>query len=307
MTHSAVVFPGQGSQSVGMLAEMHAASERIAQTFAEASDAIGRDLWQLASAGPGDELNQTRWTQPVMLAADIALWREYRARGGELPLAMAGHSLGEYAALVAAGALEFTDAVRVVHARGELMQQAVAEGEGAMAAILGLDDEVVERICGDTEGSVVAANYNSPGQVVIAGSRISVERAVERCRQAGARRAMLLPVSVPAHSPLMEPAAAGLAAALAEVPIRAPQCPVLHNRDLKPHSEPEEIRQALVEQLTYPVPWTETVRELRGRGATRFLECGPARVLAGLGRRIDRDAEWIALESPDGMQQAVAA
>lgn len=226
-----------------------------------------------------------------------------------MPMAMAGHSLGEYAALVAAESIALTDAVAVVHERGRLMQEAVGEGEGAMAAILGLDDEQVEQICADlacSEKTVVAANYNSPGQLVIAGSRAGVESAVDACKKAGAKRAMLLPVSVPAHSPLMAPAAEGLQRALAVVEIRPPACPVLHNFDLRMREAPASIRSALIEQLTHPVPWTGTIRELVARGATRFLEFGPGRVLSGLGRRIDRDVEWLALETPRGVEQALS-
>lgn len=308
MTETAAIFPGQGSQRIGMLADLAAESEPVKATFDEASGAIGRDLWTLVVEGPAEELNQTRWTQPAMLAADIAVWRVYRSRGGVMPKALAGHSLGEYAALVAAESLDLTDAVAVVHERGRLMQDAVAEGEGAMAAILGLDDEVVEQICADrvcSNKTVVAANYNSPGQLVIAGSREGVESAVNECNKAGAKRAMLLPVSVPAHSPLMRPAAEGLARALRMIEIKPPVCAVLHNFDLQPRDEPEEIRRALIEQLTHPVPWTGTIRQLIVRGTTRFLECGPGRVLSGLGKRIDRQAEWLALETPRGIENAL--
>ena len=310
MTDTAAIFPGQGSQSIGMLADLAASNELVRATFDEASRAIGRDLWALASDGPAEELNQTRWTQPAMLAADVAVWRVYTSRGAQMPVAMAGHSLGEYAALVAAESMALVDATAVVHERGRLMQEAVGEGEGAMAAILGLDDELVEQICADlgrSEKTVVAANYNSPGQLVIAGSRSGVESAVDKCKQAGAKRAMLLPVSVPAHSPLMAPAAEGLQRALEMIAIKPPACPVLHNFDLQPRETPESIRSALIEQLTHPVPWTGTIRELIARGATRFLECGPGRVLSGLGKRIDRDAAWLALETPDGIDKALQA
>lgn len=291
-----------------MLADLAASSDLVRATFDQASRAIGRDLWSLVGEGPAEELNQTRWTQPAMLAADIAVWRVYLSRGGQAPMAMAGHSLGEYAALVAADSIALPDAVAVVHERGRLMQEAVGEGEGAMAAILGLDDEQVEKICADmarSEKTVVAANYNSPGQLVIAGSRAGVGEAVDECKKAGAKRAMLLPVSVPAHSPLMASAAEGLQRALGTIEIKAPACAVLHNFDLQPREAPESIRRALVEQLTHPVPWTGTIRELIARGTTRFLECGPGRVLSGLGKRIERDVEWLALETPDGIGQAL--
>lgn len=301
--NAAAIFPGQGSQAVGMLAELAARHAIVKATFDEASEALGHDLWSLVAEGPVERLNQTRWTQAAMLAADTAVWRLYRALGGKSPKALAGHSLGEYAALVAAEAMTFADAVRVVHRRGSLMQDAVAEGEGAMAAILGLDDAEVERICSAHPGAV-AANYNSPGQLVIAGSRAAVEAAAADCRTAGARRALLLPVSVPAHSPLMATAEAGLREALDSIELSPPRIEVLHNADLKSHSDPESIRTALVRQLTRPVPWTRTIRALRQQGVERYFECGPGRVLSGLGKRIDGDAEWIALESPQGLATA---
>ncbi len=306
MNNTAIIFPGQGSQSMGMLAALADSRAIVRETFAEASDALGSDLWQLASEGPAERLDQTRWTQPAVLTADVAVWRAYREAGGALPGAMAGHSLGEYAALVAAGGMRLADAVAVVHERGRLMQNAVAEGVGAMAAILGLDDERVAEICRAEAGDavVVPANYNAPGQVVIAGERPAVERAADACREAGARRAMLLAVSVPAHSPLMQPAEEGLRAALQGVEITAPECPVLHNVGIEARSDAASIREALVLQLTHPVPWTGTIRELGARGAARFLECGPGRVLCGLGRRIERDAEWLGLESPEVLDQA---
>ena len=309
MTETAAIFPGQGSQTVGMLGELADETDLVRATFEEASRAIGRDLWQLVVDGPAEELDQTRWTQPAMLAGDIAVWRVYRERGGELPLAMAGHSLGEYAALVAAESMALGDATAVVHERGRLMQEAVAEGEGAMAAILGLEDEQVEKLCADSDPDepVVAANYNSPAQLVIAGSRAGVERVVEQCKQAGARRAMLLPISVPAHSPLMASAASGLEQALKSISIGPPSRPVLHNVDLAPREDGDSIRRVLVDQLTHPVPWTGTIRELVGRGATTFLECGPGRVLSGLGKRIHREARWLALDSGRGIEQALEA
>lgn len=302
--NAAAIFPGQGSQAVGMLADLAARHACVRATFDEASCALGDDLWLLVSQGPAERLDQTRWTQPAMLAADIAVWRAYRAAGGSMPCAMAGHSLGEYAALVAAGAIDFDDAVRVVHRRGELMQAAVAEGEGAMAAILGLDDAEVERIC-EAHAGAFAANYNAPGQLVIAGTRAAVEAAVADCKTAGARRVLMLAVSVPAHSPLMAAAEVGLRAALDSIEIRPPEIDVLHNADLEAHRDAASIRTALVQQLTRPVPWTRTILALRQRGVQRFLECGPGRVLSGLGKRIDGDVEWLPLESPESMAAAV--
>ncbi len=299
MAKTAFLFPGQGSQSVGMLSGLDGYDNEIRATFDEAGEALGRDLGTLVQEGPEAELNCTEWTQPAMLAGDIALWRIHRRLGGTAPNAMAGHSLGEYAALVAAGSIDFSDAVRIVHHRGTLMQAAVAEGEGSMAAILGLDDADVERICGDistADSVVVAANYNAPGQIVIAGHAGAVDRAVEACSEAGARRAMKLPVSVPSHTPLMRSATDGLADALADIIVRAPACPVLHNLDRKPREAPDAIRRALVDQLTHPVHWTGTIRSLVDDGFGRFAECGPGRVLCGLGKRIERSADWIALE-----------
>ncbi len=308
MTSFALLFPGQGSQSVGMLAGLADARPEISQTFAEASAALGRDLWALVCEGPAEELNRTELTQPVMLTSGVAIWRVWLALGGPQPSVLAGHSLGEYSALVAAGAIDFADAVRVVARRGELMQAAVPAGEGAMAAILGLDDELVEAICREAEeGEVVAAaNYNSPGQLVIAGHATAVERAIHRCRDAGAKRALVLPVSVPAHSELMRAAGDGLAATLASIELRPPSIPVLHNVDLEPRFEPEQIRAALVAQLWSPVRWTETVRRLAGQGLTRMAECGPGRVLAGLGRRIERGVSWAALDQLDSIETTLS-
>jgi len=310
MGNTAILFPGQGSQSVGMLTGMQEFDAIIRATFDEAGDALARDLGALVREGPERELDRTEWTQPAMLAGDIALWRIYRQQGAEAPLAMAGHSLGEYAALVAADALDFQDAIRIVHRRGRLMQGSVAEGEGGMAAILGLDDAEIERICAETTSSdstVVAANYNAPGQLVIAGARDAVTRAVEACKAAGARRAMVLSVSVPAHSPLMQPAAGPLADALARVEVRSPAWPVLHNVDRRPRQQPDEIRSALVDQLTRPVHWTGTIRSLIDDGVDRFVECGPGRVLSGLGKRIERGATWRPLDDLDTLRALNAA
>ena len=256
--------------------------------------------------GSEGEFENTDFSSNVgdLLAAADWLRTEHSA-----PKILIGHSLGEYAALVAAGSIDFTDAVAVVHERGRLMQAAVSEGDGAMAAILGLDDDRVAGICESVaEGDVVApANYNAPGQIVIAGQRAAVERAAEACKRDGAKRAMLLPVSVPAHSALMTPAVDGLTMALENIEVSVPEIPVLHNIDRSTRDEPDAIRGALVEQLTHPVPWTGTIRAMTDRGIGRFLECGPGRVLTGLGRRIERGAEWIALEAPDGIEQAVAS
>ena len=307
-----MIFPGQGSQSVGMLAELATTETEVAETFNEASDVLGRDCWQLVSEGPESELNRTEWTQPMMLAADIAVWRIYGRIGGAAPTAVAGHSLGEYAALVASGAMDFADALGIVHLRGRLMQQAVPAEVGAMAAVLGLEDGQVEQICtdvttgGNDSHTVVPANYNAPGQLVIAGHATAVEQAIVHCKEAGARRALRLPVSVPSHSPLMQPAVQPLLQALDKIEIRSPQRPLLHNFDVRSHQQADAIRRALAEQLTHPVRWTETMQLLIERGITRFYECGPGRVLCGLGKRIERSAEWQPLESLSALQDAAA-
>ncbi len=286
----AFVFPGQGSQSVGMLADLQPVNTIIHKTFAEASEVLGYDLWQLVQNGPEDELNDTRRTQPAMLTAGIALWRLWQARDGARPDYLAGHSLGEYTALVAADALTFASAVKLVEQRGEFMQLAVPAGSGAMAAILGLDDAQVTAVCEEAagDGHVAPANFNAPGQVVIAGDHDAVERAIEAAKGAGAKRAVALPVSVPSHCELMRPAAEQLATALASVDIQPPAIPVVHNADVSTHSDPAAIRTALVEQLYRPVRWVETVQILKDKGVQGVVECGPGKVLAGLGKRIDR-------------------
>ena len=292
----AFVFPGQGSQSVGMMAGWGERPE-VRATFEEASGALGEDLWRLVAEGPAEVLNQTVNTQPAMLAADVAAWRVWQAAGGAAPTLLAGHSLGEYAALVAAGALSFSDAIRLVRFRAEAMQAAVPEGVGAMAAILGLDDDTVRAVCaGAAAGEVVeAVNLNSPGQVVIAGNKAAVERAMALAKEKGAKRALPLPVSVPSHSSLMQPAADRLLAHLQSVTVSTPALPVLHNTDVQIHAEPEAIRIALAKQLHTPVRWVETVQALKAAGVERVIECGPGKVLAGLGKRIDDSLPAVAL------------
>ena len=302
----AFVFPGQGSQSVGM---MQGWSERAVAraTFAEASDALGQDLWALATAGPADLLNQTVNTQPAMLAADIAAWRVWLAAGGATPALLAGHSLGEYAALVAAGALGFSDAIKLVRFRAEAMQAAVPEGVGAMAAILGLDDDTVRAVCSEAAaGEVVeAVNLNSPGQVVIAGNKAAVERAMVLAKEKGAKRALPLPVSVPSHSSLMLPAAEKLLAHLQGVTIAVPTIAVLHNTDVQSHADADAIRAALAKQLHTPVRWVETVQALKAAGIKRVIECGPGKVLAGLSKRIDDSLPAVALVDEASLQVAL--
>ena len=305
----AFVFPGQGSQAVGMLAELGETQPVVRETFREASDALGYDLWQLAQQGPEAELNSTERTQPALLAAGVAVWRAFRSQSDFRPAFMAGHSLGEYTALVCAGALEFADAVKLVEFRGQAMQRAVPAGSGAMAAVIGLADDDVRAACEEAaEGEVVSAvNFNSPGQVVIAGNKAAVERAAERLKAKGAKRVLPLPVSVPSHCALMRPAAAAMAEQLAGVAVQAPSISVVHNVDVAIHPEPDAIRQALIEQLYSPVRWTETIRYLADRGVAGIVECGPGKVLAGLNRRIEKSMNVIAVQDAAGLADAVAA
>jgi [acyl-carrier-protein] S-malonyltransferase len=302
---TAFLFPGQGSQSVGMMTGLGSRPE-VSSTFDEASQALGQDLWKLVTDGPADALNQTINTQPAMLAAGIATYRAYLAAGGKAPALMAGHSLGEYSALVAAGALSLADAVRLVRFRAEAMQSAVPEGVGAMAAILGLDDELVRAVCSEAaQGEVLeAVNLNSPGQVVIAGNKAAVERGMALAREKGAKRALPLPVSVPSHSSLMKPAAAQLAAYLAQVTIAVPHIPVLHNADVADYAETEKIKDALARQLHSPVRWVETILALKSRGATRYVECGPGKVLAGLNKRIEGSLATLAITDEASLDAA---
>lgn len=305
----ALVFPGQGSQSIGMLAELAAVVPEVRATFDEASAALGADLWQLAQQGPEAQLNDTRWTQPVLLTAGVATFRAWCARGGATPAAMAGHSLGEYAALVCAGALTLTDSVQLVAERGRLMQEAVPAGTGAMAAILGLDDEAVRNACAAAaQGGVVeAVNFNAPGQVVIAGDTAAVERAIAACKEAGAKRAVALPVSVPSHCALMKPAARQLADRLLAMQISVPAIAVVNNVDVSVSATVDAIRDALVRQLYSPVRWVETVARLAGDGAQVIVECGPGKVLTGLNKRIAKDAECLCVQDPASLDAALAA
>lgn len=305
----AIVFPGQGSQSVGMLAELAATYPQVEMTFAEASAALGTDLWHLVSQGPKELLDRTDLTQPAMLTAGVAVWRSWQAAGGAQPAWVAGHSLGEFTALVCAGALEFADAVALVAQRGRFMQEAVPPGAGAMAAILGLADDQVAAACEEAaQGQVLApVNFNSPGQVVIAGEAVAVERGIAAAKARGAKRAVPLPVSVPSHCALMRPAAERLAVALAAVAIAAPSIPVLHNATVDTAQAPEAIRDRLVRQLYSPVRWVETVRCLGDAGVTRVIEAGPGKVLAGLTKRIDERLEGLAVFDPKGLAVALEA
>jgi len=303
----AMVFPGQGSQAVGML-RAYDGLPGVAQVREETAAVLGADLLQVIDEGPAEALALTRNTQPAMLAAGVAAWRAWCARGGPVPVVMAGHSLGEYTALVAAGALAYADALRLVRLRAEAMQAAVPEGTGAMAAIVGLADDAVRAACAEAaQGEVVeAVNYNAPGQVVIAGHRLAVARAIDACRARGARRVMPLPVSAPFHCTLMQPAAERLREALARTPVAAPRIPVLHNADVGEAADAAAVREALVRQAASPVRWVETVRQMRSRGATHLVECGPGKVLAGLARRIEPALAVLALADRASLEAALA-
>ena len=303
----AFVFPGQGSQSLAMMAA-YGAAESVRQTFAEASDALGQDLWAMVTEGPAELLNQTVNTQPVMLAAGVAAYRLWQAQGGAAPALMAGHSLGEYTALVCAGALGFADGIRLVRLRAEAMQSAVPEGVGAMAAVLGLDDAAVRAVCAEAaQGEVLeAVNFNSPGQVVIAGNKAAVDRGCALAKEKGAKRAVPLPVSVPSHCALMKPAADTLRAALAAIEIKSPEIPVLHNADVASHADPAAIRDALARQLYSPVRWVETIQAMAAQGVELIAECGPGKVLAGLNKRCADGFTGVALADAAAMADTLA-
>ena len=305
----AFVFPGQGSQSLGMLADHGAQQALIRDTFAEASDALGYDLWALTQEGPEQRLNETDKTQPAILTASVALWRQWLAEGGARPAFVAGHSLGEYSALVAAGALAFADAVKLVERRGQLMQQAVPAGQGGMAAILGLEDADVLAACAEAaQGEVVSAvNFNAPGQVVIAGAAAAVERAIEACKARGAKRAMPLPVSVPSHCALMRPAAEQFAEAVNALAWQAPQIALVQNVSAAVPADLEVLKRDLLAQLYSPVRWVESVQFLAAQGVAELVECGPGKVLAGLNKRCVKGVATHNLDTPDAFAAARAA
>lgn len=302
----AVVFPGQGSQSVGMLKEYAETWNQVEDTYQQASEVLGYDLWDIVCNGPEEKLNQTEITQPAMLAADVSVMRIMRELCMTTPYALAGHSLGEYAALVGANVFDYQDAIRLVAERGRLMQNAVPEGEGAIAAIIGLSDDPVLLACAaasaETGKPVEAVNFNSPGQIVIAGATEAVDDAIRLLKEEGAKRALKLPMSVPAHSSLMKPAADEMAKLLETVTVNKPDVQVIHNYDAKSHDDPDTIRQALVKQIYNPVRWTETIKIIK-EDADAIIECGPGRVLAGLTRRIDKEIKSFALDSPASMQK----
>jgi [acyl-carrier-protein] S-malonyltransferase len=304
----AFVFPGQGSQQLGMLSELAAAHPVIEQTFAEASEALGFDLWKMTQEGPEEALNSTENTQPALLTAGVALWRLWLEQGGAVPSVMAGHSLGEYTALVCADAMSLADGVRLVKLRGEYMQQAVPAGTGAMAAILGLDDDAIATACeAAAQGDVVSpVNYNCPGQVVIAGEKAAVERGIEACKAAGAKRAVPLPVSVPSHCALMKPAAEQLAQALAGVELQLPRIPVVQNVAASVAADLYSLRSNLVAQLYSPVLWTASVQKMAAEGVETLVECGPGKVLTGLNKKIDRALNGISISDAAGLEKALA-
>ena len=291
----ALVFPGQGSQALGMLNSFHAEFPVIATTFSEASDVLGYDLWKLTQEGPLEKLNLTEYTQPALLTASVAIWRIWLQKGGIQPALMSGHSLGEWSALVCSGVVAFADAVKLVQHRGRFMQQAVPEGQGSMAAILGLDDAAVKTACDDAmqepslQGSIVSpVNFNSPGQLVIAGNTSAVERAIVYCKKLGAKRAMLLPVSAPFHTELMRSASDKLASHLDSVTFNIPSIPIVHNVNARIELNPNKIKQLVIEQIYHPVLWVSCVKTLIDSGVTHIVECGPGKVLAALAKRIDR-------------------
>lgn len=298
-----VVFPGQGSQSIGMLAELAVEYPQVKQTFEQASSIFGEDLWAISQQGPQQRLNDTRITQPTMLAAGVAVWRVWTTQTRLQPISMAGHSLGEYTALVCSGKMDFEDAVKLVSERAQQMQIAVPVGEGAMAAILGLDNAAVEQACklASQQGIVEPVNYNAPGQVVIAGSATAVESALEQAKQLGAKRAVLLPVSVPSHCSLMRPAADALASMLDNIALKETAIPVVQNTDGLSHDNPDQIRNNLKQQLYKPVLWVNCINKMHSQGVTQFVECGPGKVLSGLIKRIAKGANVASVNSPDSL------
>jgi len=303
----AIVFPGQGSQAVGMMSALAADYPLVRELFTEASDVLGVDVWKLTQEGPIEQLSQTENTQPALLVAGVSAWRAWQQEGGSTPAMMAGHSLGEYTALVCAGAISFADGVALVRDRGRYMQGAVPEGEGGMAAIIGLDDDVVKSVCAEIAGGDVlqAVNFNAPGQVVIAGSAAAIERAAPAMKEAGAKRALPLPVSIPAHSSLMSSASAQLAERLSGISVTMPEIPVLHNCNVSFASSAEEVSENLVAQLDSPVRWVESVQKMQADGTTQFVESGPGKVLGGMIKRIARGTNVACIDSPDALKALI--
>jgi [acyl-carrier-protein] S-malonyltransferase len=305
----AFVFPGQGSQKIGMLAELASLNPTVEATFKEASDVLDYDLWQMIQQGEQADINLTERTQPMLLASSVAIWRLWNEKGGPTPAQMAGHSLGEWSALVCAGAVEFADAVKIVRARGAYMQEAVPVGEGAMAAILGLSDEVITAACDKArdDGIVDAVNFNAPGQVVIAGSTAAVDRAIAICKEAGAKRALALPVSAPFHTSLMQPAAEQLTELVESTTFASPTIPVIHNVTAKPEQDAKAIKSLMLEQIYKPVLWVDCILALKAAGAEHFVECGPGRVLNGLTKRIDRDLKSLSTDDIASLDNALTS
>lgn len=309
MSKLAFVFPGQGSQKIGMLAELAAQYSEIEETFNEASDTLGYDVWKMIQSGSQDDINLTERTQPILLASSVAIWRLWNAKGGSKPAQMAGHSLGEWSALVCSGVVNFADGLNIVRARGQYMQQAVPVGEGAMAAIIGLEDSIIIDACKNAAAAEVvdAVNYNAPGQVVIAGSVAAVNRAIEICKQAGAKRALPLPVSAPFHTSLMKPAADQLAEIVNSVTFRRPTVSIVHNVHAREENNPDTIKSLMLEQIYSPVKWVDCVVQLKQNGAQVLIECGPGKVLSGLAKRIDRDLQAMATDSSADFDAALTA
>ncbi|MBQ0711897.1 MAG: ACP S-malonyltransferase [Porticoccus sp.] len=304
----AFVFPGQGSQKIGMLSELAEQFDVVTSTFAEASEVLGYDLWDLVQNGTQEDITLTERTQPLLLTASVAVWRVWQQEGGAQPALMAGHSLGEWSALVCAGVVDFKDAVRLVHNRGAYMQEAVPAGEGAMAAIIGLDDDAIKSICADAcQGEEVAAvNFNSPGQVVIAGNATAVDRAINGCKEAGAKRALPLPVSAPFHTNLMQPAADRLASEIMATEFSTPEILVVHNVSAQTESDPERIKQLMIEQICSPVLWVDCVKTLTDNGVDTLVECGAGKVLSGLCKRIERSLNAYPSEDPVSLGKALS-
>ena len=302
-----IIFPGQGSQAIGMMGELAKHHPVVKDLFLEASDILGVDMWALTQEGPIEKLSQTENTQPALLVAGVAAWQVWQKLGGDTPAIMAGHSLGEYTALVAAGALSFSDGVALVRDRGRYMQEAVPTGEGGMAAIIGLDDADVIRVCAEIAGDDVlqAVNFNAPGQVVIAGSASAIERAASAMKAAGAKRALPLPVSIPAHSKLMSPASARLAERLAGTDVNVPSIPVLHNCNVQVASSADQVKENLVSQLDSPVRWVESVVTMHQQGVTSFIESGPGKVLGGMVKRIVKGVDVACLDKPDAFDALI--
>ena len=305
----AFVFPGQGSQKIGMLAELAADNPTVEATFAEASEALGYDLWDMIQNGDQEDINLTERTQPMLLASSVAIWRLWGEKGGPMPSQFAGHSLGEWSALVCAGSLDFADAVKIVRSRGAYMQQAVPVGEGAMAAILGIADDIIIAACDSAResGVVNAVNFNAPGQVVIAGSTAGVDRAITICKEAGAKRAMALPVSAPFHTSLMRPAAEQLAELVQATSFVSPTIPVIHNVTAQTEADPKIIKSLMLAQIYKPVMWVDCILALKAAGAEQFVECGPGRVLNGLTKRIDRDLTSFSSDDAASLDNALTS